>query len=72
MFYISATLVDKLLPVAARGDIEGALLALIINLVIYFIFGYGLGRLIRYSIKTFQKHFKHKNIYTNFQGENFE
>lgn len=33
MYYITATLADKLLPIASRGDIEGAVLAILLNIL---------------------------------------
>lgn len=46
MWYISADLADQLLPVAARGDIEGACLALVLNFLILILIVSGIKKLV--------------------------
>lgn len=63
MLYISATLADKLLPVAARGDIEGAILALIFNVVIFSTLGYAIVKSYKLVKTTYTKH-KNRKVHS--------
>lgn len=54
MWYISPDIADKLLPVAARGDIEGVFLAMLINLTILGLLSIGIVS----SVKIVSKYVK--------------
>lgn len=58
MLYITANLADKLLPIASRGDIEGALLAICLNSICLLIIGFGIfktGKILRKVLGSFYK-----------------
>lgn len=57
MWYISADMADKLLPVAARGDIEGACLALLLNCLVVMLFVSSINKLVNIFKKS-----KHYNL----------
>lgn len=42
MFYVTANLANKILPVASQGDIEGVFLALCLNCICLLIIGCGI------------------------------
>lgn len=53
MYYITATLADKLLPVASRGDIEGAFLALALNSVCLLVLSISVVKIGKLFIKAY-------------------
>lgn len=57
MWYISADMADKLLPIAARGDIEGICLAMILNFLILILIVSGIKKLVNIFKKS-----KHYNL----------
>lgn len=57
MWYISPDIADKLLPVAARGDIEGIFLAIMINLTIMGLIAVGIAK----SVTVIRKYIRHQN-----------
>lgn len=58
--YITATLVDKLLPVASRGDIEGAILALLFNLICLGLISFSIFELGKFIYKKLIKNLSHE------------
>lgn len=56
MWYISPDIADKLLPVTARGDIEGIFLAILINLTILGLLSIGIAKSGKIISKYVKKH----------------
>lgn len=56
MWYISPDIADKLLPVAARGEIEGVFLAILINLTILGLLSIGIAKSGKIISKYVKKH----------------
>lgn len=60
MLYITATIADKLLPIASRGDIEGAGLAICLNCICLLIIGCGIFRISKVLRKVLGSFYKER------------
>jgi len=62
MWYISADMADKLLPIAARGDIEGACLALLLNCLVVMLFVSSINKLVNIFKRKY--YFNSKDLFS--------
>ncbi|AUR52072.1 hypothetical protein [Aquella oligotrophica] len=70
-YIITPGIADKLLPVAARGDIEGALLAILLNIIIIAILAVMISRFIKKSVHLlciYKEHNRHKRFFRKSNG----
>lgn len=70
-YIITPGVADKLLPVAARGDIEGALLAIFINVIIIALLAVMISGFIKKSVHLlcmYKKHGRYKSFFRKING----
>jgi len=70
-YIITPGVADKLLPVAARGDIEGALLAILLNVIIIALLAVMVSGFIKKSVHllcVYKEHSQHKRFFRKSNG----